>query len=67
MSQLRSMSTNLMGLIYKEANTSAITKCKISNLTALFLYTNYDKITHKNNSIFDRMASPQVEAITTIF
>ena len=63
MSQLRSMSTILMGLIY----TSARTKHKTSNLTLHFLYTTYDNITHKNNSIFERMASPQVEAITTIF
>ena len=67
MSQLRSMSTILMGLIYNEANTSARTKHKTSNLTLHFLYTTYDNITHKNNSIFERMASPQVEAITTIF
>ena len=69
MSQLRSMSTILMGLIYNEANNtaSARTKHKTSNLTLHFLYTTYDNITHKNNSIFERMASPQVEAITTIF
>ena len=56
----------LMGLIYNEANKISPLLPSTEPPTTIF-YTNYDNITHKNEIIFDTMASLHVEAITTIF